>query len=90
LNFFVSEPNFYQFIPEDVPRRGDVQRIIEWFIRCNEKNTPTQIHKLNLAIVNKQRQKLIGYCGLGPDDVKGSEIEIYYGISQFKRTRDCV
>ncbi|WP_083226929.1 MULTISPECIES: GNAT family N-acetyltransferase [Lysinibacillus] len=24
-------------------------------------------------------------CGLGPDDVKGSEIEIYYGISQTSR-----
>lgn len=81
----VSEPNFYRFIPEDVPSRDDVQRVIEWSIQCNQKNTPTKIHKLNLAIVEKKSQKLIGYCGLGPDDVKETEIEIYYGISEVYR-----
>ncbi len=83
----VSEPDFYQFIPEDVPSRGDVQRIIEWSIQCNSKNTPTKIQKLNLAIVEKQSKKVIGYCGLGPDDVKETEIEIYYGISEVYRGR---
>ncbi|MGE7946683.1 GNAT family N-acetyltransferase [Lysinibacillus sp. NPDC093688] len=81
----VSEPDFYQFIPEDVPSRDDIQRIIEWSIRCNEKNTLTEIHKLNLAIVDKKRQTLIGYCGLGPDDVKETEVELYYGISKAYR-----
>ncbi|KOS60421.1 GNAT family N-acetyltransferase [Lysinibacillus agricola] len=81
----VSEPNFYQFIPEDVPSRDDVQRVIEWSIRCNQKNTPTQIYKLNLAILDKESQTLIGYCGLGPDDVKETEIEVYYGISEAYR-----
>lgn len=83
----VSEPNFYRFIPEDVPSRDDVQQVIEWSIKCNLKNTPTKIHKLNLAIIEKQSQKLIGYCGLGPDDVKDTEIEIYYGISEAYRGR---
>ena len=78
----VSEPNFYQFIPEDMPSRDDVQRVIEWSIQCNSKNTPTKIHKLNLAIVDRESQTLIGYCGLGPDDVKETEIELYYGISE--------
>jgi len=81
----VSEPDFYQFIPEDVPSRDDVRRIIEWSIRCNEKNTLTKIHKLNLAIVDQKRQTLIGYCGLGPDDVKETEVELYYGISEAYR-----
>ncbi|MFJ7917681.1 GNAT family N-acetyltransferase [Lysinibacillus sp. NPDC096382] len=45
------------------------------------------MHKLNLAIVEKQSQKIIGYCGLGPDDVKNTEIEIYYGISEAYRGR---
>jgi len=81
----VSEPDFYQFIPEDVPNRDDVQRIIEWSIRCNEKNMLTKIHKLNLAIVDRERQTLIGYCGLGPNDVKETEVEIYYGISEAYR-----
>ncbi|MFE3576256.1 GNAT family N-acetyltransferase [Lysinibacillus sp. NPDC059133] len=81
----VSEPNFYQFIPEDVPSRDDVQRVIEWSIQCNQKNTPTKIYKLNLAIVDRVSQKLIGYCGLGPDDIKETEVEIYYGISEVYR-----
>ena len=33
----VSEPDFYRFIPEDVPSRDDVQRVIEWSIQCNLK-----------------------------------------------------
>lgn len=33
----VSEPNFYQFIPEDRPSREGVQRIIEWSMDCNQK-----------------------------------------------------
>lgn len=81
----VSEPDFYQFIPEDVPNRDDIQRVIEWSIQCNQKNTPTKIHKLNLAIVDRESQTLIGYCGLGPDDVKETEIELYYGISEAYR-----
>ncbi|MFC9539396.1 GNAT family N-acetyltransferase [Lysinibacillus sp. NPDC056959] len=81
----VSEPDFYRFIPEDVPSRGDVQRIIEWSIQCNNKNTLSKIHKLNLAIVDRERQTLIGYCGLGPGDVKETEVEIYYGISKAYR-----
>jgi ribosomal-protein-alanine N-acetyltransferase len=81
----VSEPNFYDFIPEDVPTKEDVRRIIEWSIHCNQKNTPSQIHKLNLAIIDKKSETLIGYCGLGPDDVKAVEIELYYGIAQAYR-----
>ncbi|EON73078.1 GNAT family N-acetyltransferase [Lysinibacillus sphaericus] len=83
----VSEPNFYQFIPEDIPSREEVQRIIQWSINCNQKNTPTHIHKLNLAIVEKESQTVIGFCGLGPDDVKQTEVEIYYGISEAYRGR---
>lgn len=78
----VSEPNFYEFIPEDVPTKEDVRRIIEWSLHCNQKNTPSQIHKLNLAILEKKSGVLIGYCGLGPDDVTEKEIELYYGIGQ--------
>ncbi len=83
----VSEPNFYQFIPEDRPSREDVQRIIEWSMDCNQKNTPTYIHKLNLALVDKESQTVIGFCGLGPDDVSQTEVEIYYGISEAYRGR---
>lgn len=85
IHAVVSEPDFYQFIPEEIPSRDGVQRIVEWSNSCNQKNTPIKIYKLNLAILDKQTQKLIGYCGLGPNDVNENEIELYYGISKLYR-----
>lgn len=77
----VSEKDFYQYIPEDPPTRDGVRRIIEWSIEQNKKNTPEKIYKFTLAIIHKQSEKIIGYCGLGPDDLGMDEVELYYGIS---------
>lgn len=77
----VCEKDFYQYIPEEIPTRDGVKRIIEWSIEQNKKNTPEKIYKFNLAIIHKQDNKVIGYCGLGPDDIGMDEVELYYGIS---------
>ncbi len=77
----VSEKDFYQYIPEDVPTQDGVRRIIEWSIEQNRKNTPEKIYKFTLAIIHKQDNRIIGYCGLGPDDLGMNEVELYYGIS---------
>ncbi len=77
----VSEKDFYQYIPEEVPTRDGVLKIIEWSIEQNEKNTPEKIYKFNLSIIHKEDSKIIGYCGLGPDDLGMGETEIYYGVS---------
>lgn len=83
----VSEKDFYQYIPEEVPSREGVRKIIEWSIAQNQKNTPEKIYKFNLSIIHKEDGKIIGYCGLGPDDLGMGETEIYYGISSRYRKR---
>lgn len=77
----VSEKDFYKYIPEEIPSQDGLKRIIEWSIEQNKKNTPDKIYKFNLAIIHKQDNKVIGYCGLGPDDLGMNEVELYYGIS---------
>ncbi|PAE37503.1 hypothetical protein [Bacillus sp. 7884-1] len=35
----VSEKKFYQYIPEEIPTREDVEKIIKWSMEQNKKNT---------------------------------------------------
>ncbi|TDL65045.1 N-acetyltransferase [Rhodococcus qingshengii] len=51
----------------------------------NKKNTHEKIYKFNLSIIHNEDNRIIGYCGLGPDDLKMGEIELYYGISSLYR-----
>jgi [ribosomal protein S5]-alanine N-acetyltransferase len=81
----VSEKNFYQYIPEEIPTREDVEKIIKWSMEQNKKNTHEKIYKFNLSIIHKEDNRIIGYCGLGPDDLKMGEIELYCGISSLYR-----
>ncbi|WP_108669264.1 GNAT family N-acetyltransferase [Peribacillus acanthi] len=83
----VKEPSFYDFIPESPPSIKQVEGIVKWSIDCNEKNTLENILKLNLGIVHKDENCLIGYCGLGPFDLDTSKIELYYGIRKDFRGR---
>lgn len=78
----VSEPNFYQYVPEEVPTLDDVRKIVEWSIDCNMKNTKEKIIKFNLAIIDKEYDEVIGYCGLGPFDLNSSKVELYFGLSE--------
>jgi [ribosomal protein S5]-alanine N-acetyltransferase len=78
----VSEPNFYQYVPEEVPTHDDVRKIVEWSMDCNLKNTPEKIIKFNLAIIDKEYDELIGYCGLGPFDLNKNKVELYFGLSE--------
>ncbi|NFF39701.1 GNAT family N-acetyltransferase [Clostridium argentinense] len=83
----VGEKNFYKYIPEDVPSLDEVKDIIKWSIDCCKKNTPDKIYKFNLAIIHKDDNKVIGYCGLGPDDLNLQEVELYYGLSNEYRSQ---
>lgn len=78
----VSDLNFYKYIPETPPSLKEIEGIIKWSIDCNHKNRIDKIYKLNLAVVHKEIEKVIGYCGLGPYDVDMSKVEIYYGIAK--------
>lgn len=79
----VSEKEFAKYIPEKEPTRQDIANNISWSIAQNKKNTPKKIYKFNLSIIHKKTQKLIGFCGLGADDLKLGDIELYYGISKY-------
>lgn len=81
----VSDPEFYRYIPEETPTRDDLERVIIWSMEQNKKNTKEKIYKFNLSIIHKADQRVIGFCGLGPDDLHMGEIEIYYGISSLYR-----
>jgi [ribosomal protein S5]-alanine N-acetyltransferase len=78
----VSEPNFFQYVPEEIPTLDDVRKIVEWSMDCNFKNTPEKIIKFNLAIIDKEYAEVIGYCGLGPFDLNSSKVELYFGLSE--------
>lgn len=82
LYITVSDPHFYDFIPETPPSIKEVEEIIRWSIDCNNKNTLEKIYKLNLGIVYKEENRFIGFCGLGPCDLNPSKIEIYYGLNK--------
>jgi len=78
----VSEEDFFKYIPEKVPSLEDVRKIIQWSMDCSAKNTQEKIYKFNNVIIHKEHNKIIGYCGLGPDDLDLEEVEVYYGLSK--------
>lgn len=87
LYSIVSEPDFFNFIPEAVPSLEDVRNIIQWSIECNRKNTKERIYKFNLGLILKESQELIGYAGLGPYDLDPCQVELYYGLGSKYRGR---
>ncbi len=86
----ISDPDFYQYIPEKPPTINEVKDIIKWSIECNHKNSLEKIYKLNLGIIIKEKNQLIGYYGLGPYDLDSTKIEIYYGLQQDFRGKGLV
>jgi ribosomal-protein-alanine N-acetyltransferase len=82
LHQITSQKEVVKYLPEDVMSLEEVRRIIVWLIDCYEKNTAEHIIKFTTAIVWKEDEKVIGWCGLGPLDFNPSEIEIFYGLSK--------
>jgi ribosomal-protein-alanine N-acetyltransferase len=82
LHEIVSQDEVMEYLPEDVMSIEEVQRVISWLTDCYEKNTAECILKFTLAVISKEKQKLIGWCGLGPLEFSPEEIEIFYGLSK--------
>jgi len=82
LHEIMSQKEVVRFLPEDVMSLEEVKRIILWLNDCYERNSPERIIKFTAAIVWKEEQKVIGWCGLGPLDFNPKEIEIFYGLSK--------
>ena len=82
LHGVVSQEEVIEYLPEDAMSMEEVQHVISWLTDCYEKNTPECILKFTLAVISKEDEKLIGWCGLGPLEFSPEEIEIFYGLSK--------
>ncbi|WP_053006174.1 GNAT family N-acetyltransferase [Kiloniella spongiae] len=81
LQRIASDPKVLEYLPDDPLSDEEIKNIIIWSIGCHKSNTKEKLHKLNLAILSKETEQLIGWCGLGPADWDQSQIEIYYTIA---------
>jgi ribosomal-protein-alanine N-acetyltransferase len=82
LHRIVSQEEVMRYLPEDVMSIEEVRHVISWLADCYQKNTPECILKFALAVVLKENEKLVGWCGLGPLEFSPEEIEIFYGLSK--------
>ncbi|WP_120498924.1 GNAT family N-acetyltransferase [Kiloniella sp. EL199] len=81
LQGIASDPKVLEYLPDDPLSLKEVEDIITWSIGCHKRNSKEKLHKLNLAILLKETEQLIGWCGLGPADWDQSLIEIYYTLA---------
>jgi ribosomal-protein-alanine N-acetyltransferase len=82
VHALVSDPDVMKYLPGDMMTLEQVQKTIVWLEDCYQRNTPDEIIKLTLAVVDSADGGLIGWCGLGPLEVRPAEIELYYGLSK--------
>ncbi len=82
LHRIVSQKEVMKYLPEDVMSLEEVKKLIAWLIDCYEKNRPDHIIKFTTAVVWKQSELVIGWCGLGPLEFNPAETEIYFGLSK--------
>ncbi|HEY8804259.1 MAG TPA: GNAT family N-acetyltransferase [Clostridium sp.] len=77
-----SDEKVMAYIPEGVMSYEWVKDLIKWMVEyCYEKNTPENIIKFGVSVVDKEKKKVIGWCGLGSLDCNPEDIEIFYGLS---------
>ena len=77
-----SDEKVMAYIPEGVMSYECVKDLIKWMVEyCYEKNTPENIIKFAVSVVDKEKKKVIGWCGLGSLDCKPEDVEIFYGLS---------
>ncbi|WP_085904565.1 GNAT family N-acetyltransferase [Kiloniella majae] len=81
LQRIASDPQVLQYLPDDPLSIEEVKNIIAWSIGCHKKNTKEKLYKLNLTMLDKKTNELIGWCGLGPADWDLEQIEIYYAVA---------
>jgi ribosomal-protein-alanine N-acetyltransferase len=89
LHEILSQEEVMRYLPEDVMSMAEVKGIISKLISYYDENSPGHIVKLTLAVVLKESQQIIGWCGLGPLEVNPQEIEIYYGFSKHHWGKGC-
>jgi ribosomal-protein-alanine N-acetyltransferase len=77
-----SQEEVLKFLPgSDRMTPEELEDVFGWLLRCYETNTCERIEKYTLPIVLKDTGEIVGWCGLGPLQFDGSQIEIYFVIS---------
>jgi ribosomal-protein-alanine N-acetyltransferase len=77
-----SQEEVLEFLPSsDRMTPQGLEEVFRWLIRCYETNTCDKIEKFTLAMVLKDTDEIVGWCGLGPLEFDASQTEIYFVIS---------
>jgi ribosomal-protein-alanine N-acetyltransferase len=76
----LSNEEVMRYLPDGIMSLEKSKEVLEWLIKCYDKNTPERIVKLTLAVAMKEDGRIVGWCGLGPLGFAPEEIEIYYGL----------
>jgi ribosomal-protein-alanine N-acetyltransferase len=82
LHAILSQETVMEYLPEDVPSLEEVEQILDFVTDCYTRNTPKDIIKFTVAVVDKATGRLIGWVGLGPLEFDADRIELYYGLAE--------
>ena len=82
LHAILSEKAVMKYLPEDVLSLEEVERILDFVTDCYTRNTPNDIIKFTVAVVDKAIGRLIGWVGLGPLEFDTARVELYYGLAE--------
>lgn len=78
----LSREEVMRFLPEDMLSLEEVEHILDFVTDCYSSNTPDNIVKFTVAVLNKAAGRLIGWAGLGPLEFDPDRIELYYGLAE--------
>jgi len=77
----LNDPKIFEYLPESVPDLNDIKNLIERFIERDIQNEKVGFAGTNLAIISKDTNDILGWCGLQPFEPMPEKKEIFYGLS---------
>jgi len=78
----LSREEVMRYLPENVRSLEEVEHILDFVTDCYSRNTPDNIVKFTVAVIDKATGHLIGWAGLGPLEFAPGRIELYYGLAE--------
>lgn len=82
FHVILNQEAVMKYLPEDTLSLEEVERILDFVTDCYPRNTPNNIVKFTVAVIDKATGGLIGWVGLGPLEFDPARIELYYGLSE--------
>ena len=77
----LHDPMIFEYLPESVPDLNDIKKLIERFIERDIQNEKVGFTGTNLAIIAKDTNEIIGWCGIQPFEPMSEKKEIFYELS---------